>query len=283
MTPVPMNRGFSFREVSFMVRKRRLLVIAAAVLAALVLLAWWDSERRGLPREISNSIGMKLVLIPAGRFLMGSPDAEAGRQEHEGPRHEVVIAQPFYMGIHEVTQAEYQQVMGTNPSLFQGERGGGPEHPVENVSWEDADAFCRALTELDRHAGRSYRLPTEAEWEYAYRAGSASAYFFNSEPATAYSWIKSNAGNKTQPVGRLQPNAWGLHDMAGNVWEWCADYYHPYGREPDAAGSERRVYRGGSWLHDATYCRAAMRNHHFPSFSVPTLGFRVVCAVDGRP
>src|SRR5205807_6124391 len=137
------------------------------------------------PKLLTNALGMKLALVPAGTFLMGSPEDEPGHRFNEGPQHEVVLTQPFYLGVHPVTQEQYERVMDSNPARFNRGGGGGPDHPVENVSWDDAAAFCRRLSELpaERQAGRAYRLPTEAEWEYACRAGTATP--FSAGPALA--------------------------------------------------------------------------------------------------
>jgi formylglycine-generating enzyme required for sulfatase activity len=187
-------------------------------------------------KEITNSIGMKLVLIPKGTFTMGSPENEAGRIEDEG-EHQVTISRDYYLGVYEVTQEQYEQVMGTNPSYFQGDHVAerdpktgvvkeidSSNHPVEQVSWEDAVEFCERLSELpeEKAAGRVYRLPTEAEWEYACRAGTNTKYSFGDDEGQLgdYAWFEANSGG-THPVGQKQPNAWGLYDTHGNVFEWC--------------------------------------------------------------
>ena len=213
--------------------------------------------------EITNSIGMRLKLIPAGEFLMGSPWTEAGREDDE-KQHRVRITKPFYLGVYEVTQDEYERVMGKNPSKFKGAR-----LPVEMVSWDEAVEFCRRLSELpaEESAGHVYRLPTEAEWEYACRAGTATAYSFgDSESALGeYAWYEGNSGNMTHPVGEKQANGFGLYDMHGNVWEWCSDWYgYSWGDDVfDPQGPTKgshRVDRGSSWNDTPANVRSAFRS-----------------------
>ena len=229
-------------------------------------------------KEITNSIGMKLVLIHPGSFTMGSPEGEEGRKDNEKP-HEVTIDKPFYLGAHEVTQEQYEKVMGNNPS-----KSKGTAKPVENLSWESAISFCQKLTELpdEKTAGREYRLPTEAEWEYACRATSASAYCFgdSSELLDEYAWSSENSKGKTQPVGQRKPNRWGLYDMHGNVLEWCMDSYadYPSASAPDSQRSSDKTYRmmrGGSFFFGGIFCRSALRNRAKPSDSSFNIGFRV--------
>jgi formylglycine-generating enzyme required for sulfatase activity len=220
----------------------------------------------------SNSIGIEFVLIPAGTFLMG---AERGAPD-EHPVHQVTISQPFYLGRYPVTQAQWAAIMQTNPSGFQGEH-----HPVENVSWEDIQEFIHRLNA--KEGGTPYRLPTEAEWEYAARAGSTAAYCFgdNASQLGEYGWYKANAGGKTHPVGKLKPNVWGLYDMHGNVWEWVQDWYGSYPAEAvgDPQGSpsgSSRVRRGGSWSTGAESCRLSKRNGIAPGRCLSSLGFRLL-------
>ncbi|MFM7115641.1 MAG: formylglycine-generating enzyme family protein, partial [Planctomycetota bacterium] len=224
--------------------------------------------------ELTNSIGMKLVLIPKGTFMMGSPESEEGRDADE-VQHEVTLSNDFFLGVTEVTQAQYQKVMGENPSNFQGYsvNGDRSNHPVERISWEDAIAFCKVLSELaeEKKAGRVYRLPTEAEWEYASRAGSNTEFSFGdeAEALSQHGWFDTNSNSQTHPVESKKPNAFGLFDMYGNVNEWCSDWYgdYPKGAVSDPPGStkgSRRVARGGSWLDKAEDCRSADRGRLEP-------------------
>ena len=239
-------------------------------------------ERNDPLPTITNSIGMQLVQIPSGEFLMGSPDSDGDAEDHEKPQHRVRITEAFYLGVYPVTQEEYQQVMGSNPSHFTGD----PRLPVEMVSWEDAVEFCNQLSALpeEQAAGRFYRLPTEAEWEYACRAGSRTVYSFgdSAESLGDYAWYLGNSGRKTHPVGQKKPNAWGLYDMHGNVLEWCSDrfghrYYadSPLEDPTGPASATDPVRRGGSWIDGAGSCRAACRHAGGPWFRSGDMGFRV--------
>jgi formylglycine-generating enzyme required for sulfatase activity len=194
-------------------------------------------------KVISNSIGMKLAWIPPGTFQMGSNDSD---RDDEKPIHTVKITKGFYMGVYEVTQEQYQKVMGTNPSYFK-----GSNLPVEFVTWNDVVEFCKNLSQKE---GKTYRLPTEAEWEYACRAGTTTKFSFGDDESQLgdYAWYDENSGDKTHSVGEKKPNAWGLYDMHGNVWEWCQDWYGSYrsGSITDPPGSQTgqgRVLRGGCW------------------------------------
>jgi len=218
-----------------------------------------------------NSIGMEFVHIPAGTFAMGSKD--------ERPVHQVSISQPFYLGRYAVTQAQWVAIMGHNPSQFRGEN-----HPVANVSWEDVQEFIKQLNA--REGGTWYRLPTEAEWEYAARAGSTTRYSFGDDESQldTYAWYAANAGGTPHPVGQLRPNAWGLYDMHGNVWEWVQDWYATYlaAAVTDPQGlraGASRVRRGGSWFGTARNCSSANRNFAQPSDRLDRVGFRLLRTV----
>src|SRR5208337_3266628 len=210
-----------------------------------------------------GGVTQKLRWIPPGKFVMGSPDHEEGRWDDEGPQHEVAIDSGFWMFETPCTQALWEAVMGKNPSRFL-----GPERPVERVSCEDVKDF------LTRNAamipGLRLGLPTEEQWEYACRAGSAAGRYGDLDQIA---WYSENSGGETHPVALKQPNGWGLHDMLGNVWEWCADAYWEYGTGKSGA-SAHRVFRGGSWGDDALYVRAAYRRHRGPSSRYNYLGFR---------
>jgi formylglycine-generating enzyme required for sulfatase activity len=242
---------------------------------------------KSMAKLITNSIGMKLARIPKGAFMMGSPESEEGRYSDEGPQHSVTISKDYYLGAYEVTQEQYQRIMGENPSEFK-----GTNNPVETVSWEDAVAFCKKLSELpeEKAAGRVYRLPTEAEWEYACRAGSTTRFGFGDSDSQlgSYAWFDENSARTTHPVGEKTSNAWGLYDMHGNVWEWCADWKGDYSTSAvtDPAGpatGSYRVFRGASWRDGAAYCRSAIRNRYVPSYRYPFDGFRVALSSTGIP
>jgi formylglycine-generating enzyme required for sulfatase activity len=229
---------------------------------------------------------------------MGSPDTEARRAADEGPRRRVTIARPFYVGAGPVTQEEYEAVTGFNPAHYRAGHGGGPRHPVEQVSWGDAVAFCRRLSALaaEQEARRGYRLPTEAEWEYACRAGTDTPFWCgvslggeqaNFDGSRPFGGAPSHPPRgKTTEVGSYGANAWGLSDVHGNVWEWCADWYDehfyragPAADPPGPARGDRRVVRGGSWNNSGHLCRSARRHKYAPDFCADTIGFRVVLAV----
>jgi formylglycine-generating enzyme required for sulfatase activity len=228
---------------------------------------------------VAKSIGMKLTLIPAGEFQMGSPDGGSS----ERPQHLVKISKPFYLGVCEVTQQQYEKVMGTRP--WQGEEyvKEGPDYPAVYVSHDDAVEFCRRLSKQERV---EYRLPTEAEWEYACRGGTTTAYSIGDDAARLgqYAWYDKNAWNigerYAHGVGQKRPNPWGLYDMHGNAWEWCQDWYGPYGSQKvvsDPAGPAeggRRVLRGGSFSHPSSLVRSANRSYNRPVNRFDLYGFR---------
>jgi formylglycine-generating enzyme required for sulfatase activity len=245
------------------------------------------------PKEIINSIEIKLVLIPNGTFMMGSPIEEEGRYDNE-VQHKVTISRDYYLGVTEVTQGQYEKVMGTNPSKFQKQvilNKDSSMYPVEKVSWEDAVSFCKRLSELpdEKTAGRVYRLPTEAEWEYACRAESETAFHFggSSKLSDDFAWF-GNSNKQTHPVGQKKPNAWGLYDMHGNVFEWCGDWFNEYpkGAVSDPTGPKEgvlRVFRGGSWEFGAASGRSATRFFTAPFGRGDWIGFRVALSSSQIP
>ena len=241
-----------------------------------------------LPIEITNTIGMRLRLIPAGEFVMGAPTDERGRCRNEALPHRVRITRPFYLGVFPVTQGEYERVMGINPSYFREDSEWQTSGlPVESVSWGDAIEFCDRLSQMD--SGWVYRLPTEAEWEYACRAGTTTPFHFgrildgrqaNCDGKHPYGTEeKGPSVNRTTLVGSYAPNGFGLFDLHGNVWEWCADWYAEYFTEfedpPGPASGISHVVRGGSWGYHPRSCRSASRNWCQPWYHYNHLGFRV--------
>ena len=266
---------------------------------AIVLLVLLGAWHQPAPHDNSSRLewrepttGMVMIRIPAGRFVMGSPVTEPGREPQER-QHQVTISRPFYLGRSEVTQREWTAIMGANPSHFRDASG---TLPVERVNWYDAQEFLRRLS---ARSGHHFRLPTEAEWEYACRAGTTSPFSSGARLSAVQanfdarypgaSGIAGPARDRTMPVGSYPPNPWGLHDMHGNVWEWCQDWHCDYaaGDVTDPVGAcrtEYRVIRGGSWHFDAASARCALRYTHRPQDRGFTLGFRAAMdADDVRP
>jgi formylglycine-generating enzyme required for sulfatase activity len=211
---------------------------------------------------------------------MGSPETEQGRDDDE-TRHQVILTRGFWLAETSCTQALWQAVMGENPSYFK-----GPQRPVEQVSWEDVQSFIERLNiEQARSAQRTlrFRLPTEAEWEYACRAGTTMAYSFGDE----FDPKRANNGGETVAVRSLPPNPWGLYEMHGNIWEWCQDWFGDYPSDPvvDSQGpdtGERRVLRGGSWIHEAQDLRSASRRRLVPGIRYRSFGFRLALGPEPR-
>jgi formylglycine-generating enzyme required for sulfatase activity len=291
----------------------RLLPAVVVGVGALTLGLFPFAELSGQPPSagtvLTSSIGMKLAYIPAGTFQMGSPAGEAERAEEEA-LHEVTISKAFYMGVYEVTQQQFKQYIGAGEKLhgpiFHEKRGGSPEHPMENVTWDQAVLFCKRLSDLpaEKMAGRHYRLPTEAEWEYACRAGTKTVFHYgnslsakqaNFNGTFPYGTAEKGPYVKlTAKVGSYAPNAWGLYDMHGNVAEWCSDYYdkdyYAKSTKEDPQGPDKgvvstdyndfyRIVRGGCWLDEARACRSAYRFRAMPHDPYRLIGFRVVCEV----
>lgn len=296
--------------------------------------AW--AKYLGVPVKTTNSIGMELVLIPPGEFDMGSTPEdialllEQGKKDkeaqgylervlNEGPQHRIEITKPFYSGTCHVTQAEYEKLMGVNPSCFTSKQmdaslftpplsetdikcraecskkmadADARRHPVETVSWEEVVEFCRRLSALpaERTARRSYRLPTEAEFEYACRSGTTTRWYCGDDEArlVAVAWFRKNSGGMTHPVGQKKPNAWGLYDLHGNLMQWCFDWfkgdYYKQSIPRDPAGpiaGPYRVLRGGDWYSGSFNCRSACRTYNDSKSRRHSYGFRVVCEIRG--
>jgi formylglycine-generating enzyme required for sulfatase activity len=269
----------------------------------------------GVEVVTTNSLGMKLVLIPPGKFTMGTREDEPDHKPEEGPRHDVEIGRPFLLGANEVTVGQFKTFVDATGSLTETEKLGGPlvwdsaearhkrvpamnwknsgyeqtdNHPVVCVTWNDAHDFCQWLSERE---GRGYTLPTEAQWEYACRAGADTAFSFGDleDPLNAHGWYAANSGEVTHAVGQKSANAWGLQDMHGNVWEWNSDHFHAdYYRisprlDPTGAESGPRVMRGGSRRDTAAFVRAGKRGYLPQDVSNELVGFRIACAVEVKP
>jgi formylglycine-generating enzyme required for sulfatase activity len=262
-------------------------VVLLAQLAGLVVAA---AEIATVPRSVALPGGgaLDFIWVPPGSFWRGSDADEPGRDADECPRHRVVLSRGFFLGVHEVTQAQWTAVIGRNPAVF---RHGpeAPRRPVESISWDDCQEFIARLAAIG--VGR-FRLPTEAEWEYAARAGSTTRFPWGDDlegfATHRYAWANSRSMAVTHPVGGKLPNAWGFHDLLGNVWEWCADWYGPYmaGEQTDpmgpAAGRER-VFRGGSWFDFPPSLRCANRHRHPPDGRYAAVGLRLVWEPEVRP
>lgn len=229
------------------------------------------------PKTLTNSIGMEFVLIPAGQFMMGAEPNDREAYDGEKPRHEVTIAKPFYLGKYEITQEQWQKVMGDNPSDFKDAR-----NPVEIVSWDDLQAFVKRLNEMEQTD--KYRLPSEAEWEYTARAGTQTVYSFGDDKSQLgdYAWYDDNSKGKTHPVGTKNPNPWGLYDMHGNVSEWCQDKRHNTYQDTPTDGSaweqgdsNFRIFRGGSWGYGPRRMRGTSRQWGAPDARGSDVGGRL--------
>ena len=246
-----------------------------------------DISAEGKPFTIPD-LSMEMLWCKPGTFTMGSPKSEEDRELFgtDETQHTVTLTKGFWLGKHEVTQTQWQSIMKSNPSEYK-----GANHPVEKVSWKDATAFCYMLTERERNAGRlpvgwAFALPTEAQWEYACRAGTKTAYSFGAAITEKQVNIKRNIGKSTS-VGSYPANAWGFHDMHGNVWEWCHDWYgkDPTGSVTDPMGpasGSLRVKRGGSWRSRGHFLRSARRSHDTPGLRRYYLGFRVALRFIGE-
>jgi formylglycine-generating enzyme required for sulfatase activity len=234
-----------------------------------------------MTETITNSIGVELVLIPAGSFRMGGDKKLEQAEDHETPRHIVKISKTFYMGKYEVTQSQWSEIMNNNPSEFKDDI-----RPVERVSWNDVQEFIQKLNNKEETI--KYSLPTEAEWEYAARADTESTYCFSGDIQilSQYAWYRKNSAGKTHPIGQLKPNAWGLYDVHGNVHEWCQDWFdrNYYSQSPSnsplgPSSGLAKVSRGGDWGSEDWYCRCASRSLSSPNRRSNRLGFRLVSMV----
>ncbi len=258
---------------------------------------WADKSAPATANRFYRAMAMEapanMVFIPPGTFMMGSPTNEADRDQDEGPQTAIMITRGFWMQKYEVTQGEYQAVIGNNPSLFAGDLN----RPVEGVDWFDATNYCGRLTQQQREGGKVksgavYRLPTEAEWEYACRAWTSTSFSYGEDPEYTnlanFAWFDRNSSGTTHPVGEKLPNPWGLYDMFGNVSEWCQDWYgsYPGGLLPDPQGpgsstTHERAIRGGNYAaNDDEFGRSANRGFDTPGSNGPRVGFRVVLAAD---
>ncbi|MEH2059135.1 MAG: SUMF1/EgtB/PvdO family nonheme iron enzyme [Nostoc sp.] len=244
-----------------------------------------NCEAKYFVEDLGNGVTLEMVEIQGGTFMMGSPEEEAERYEYESPLHQVTVPK-FFMGKYAVTQAQYQAIMGSNPSKFKGEK-----RPVEKVSWDEAVEFCKKLSQKTEH---TYRLPTEAEWEYACRAGTTTPFYFGETITTDLvnyngnspygSAPKGEYREQTTDIGKFPPNCFGLYDMHGNIFEWCLDVYNSnYQDAPkdssawlSGLNNEIKLLRGGSWFIDARYCRSVIRNSHARVIRHSSIGFRVV-------
>jgi len=229
---------------------------------------------------LPGGVEMEMIYVFPSSFTMGSPSSEDGHDDDE-TQHRVTLTKGYWLGKYEVTQRQWESVMGANPSSFKGR-----DRPVEQVSWNDCQRFIAKVdAEARRQFGGGARLPTEAEWEYACRAGTIGPYGGNGN-LDDMGWYDGNSGNGTHPVGQKQANAWGFYDMHGNVWEWCSDWYGSYGGSATdpigVAAGEFRVLRGGSWLSLARSCRSAHRDRIGPGRRDDNFGFRLCCSAGPR-
>ena len=224
----------------------------------------FDAEEKEISFDLGNGVKLEMILVPRGEFMMGSPDSDDNAEGDEKPQHQVRINKPFYLGKYKVTQEQWEAVMDYNPSHFK-----GPKNPMEEVDWDDCQQFLEKLNTKIGTRGSKFVLPTEAQWEYACRAGSTTRYFFGDEKSALgeYAWYDANSKTRTHPVGEKRPNAWGLYDMHGNVWEWCQDFYDsdyylncPADDPSAPTAASGHVIRGGEWGLNARGCRSAIRS-----------------------
>ena len=262
-----------------------------------------EAKKLGVPVAFENAVGIKFVLVPAGEFMMGSADDEEGRYEVEGPQRKVKVRNAFYMAIHQTTKRQWKAAMGTTPWIGEKKHniGEGPDYPAQYVSWNDAASLCAKLAEKDR---RVYSLPTEVQWEYACRAGSTTRYFYGDDPGvkklSQYAWYLDHGWKERQHpkgVGTKKPNAWGIYDMHGNLWEFCLDIAHSdYKGAPSderawmkggaAIANKEGVFshslRGGGMRSTDRRCRTASRYSYPAASSSYYVGFRLSCSIPAK-
>ncbi|MEM8969104.1 MAG: formylglycine-generating enzyme family protein [Bacteroidota bacterium] len=264
-----------------------LTCFSAILLMALISTNHSHAQERNITVSLPDNTELELVYIPPGSFLMGSLPDELDRHGDEGSVRNVTISKGFYLGKHELTQAQWKSVMSDNPSVFCN-FADSDVHPVDNVSWNDAQRYIEKLNTLDIG---TFRLPTEAEWEYACRAGINTRFYWGTDSAgwqtRKYAWVFPYSEGRSHPVGLKEPNDWGLYDMSGNVWEWCQDWrssgYDVADTTYPAGTSEgiKKVYRGGSWFNKPSTLRSANRNGHEPDTGGGTnSGFRLLMEVE---
>jgi formylglycine-generating enzyme required for sulfatase activity/uncharacterized caspase-like protein len=284
----PQASPSSWSENKVFVNRRKILslggqgiLLIASTAAIIPIIFKWIGGMIMAQETLPGGIKLDMVTLPAGSFMMGSPASDPKAQSNEKPQHQVNL-KSFSISKYPVTQEQYQAVIGNNPSNFKN----NPRNPVENVSWNEAQEFCKKLSQL---TGKKYRLPTEAEWEYACRAGTQTRFYFGDDDSFLeyYGWYGENSGSQTRPAGKKKPNEWGLYDMSGNVWEWCEDPSHDsYANKPEniknngnaiwlSSDTSLRVLRGGAWDSYPSGCRSAVRNGYDTGVRRRNFGFRL--------
>jgi formylglycine-generating enzyme required for sulfatase activity len=268
----------------------RNLVICCVALLALAGSACTRTEDPPgqLTVDLGGGVKLEMVLIPAGEFMMGCPSSDQDAVDAEKPQHRVRITRPFYLGKYPVTQEQWDAVMGGQATTGDDHHFKGLKNPVDTVSWQNCQEFLEQLNRRPGNPGEKFQLPTEAQWEYACRAGSSTKYCYGDEESRLgeYAWYDDNSEHKTHPVGEKKPNAWGLYDVHGNIWQWCEDrfgggYYakSPVDDPPGPAAGSDRALRGGAWGSYARSCRSSSRLALTPMYRDENLGFRVARAV----
>jgi formylglycine-generating enzyme required for sulfatase activity len=260
-----------------------LILSAASAVAVQPAAQKGNSPEKNLTLDLGGGLKLEMVLIPAGEFMMGAPESDRQAEYNEKPQHRVRITKPFYLGKYKVTQDQWEAIMGDNRSAFR-----GPKYPVNGVSCDDCQKFITKLNDKFRSRGGKYCLPTEAQWEYACRAGSTTQWCCGNDASklSEYAWYEGNDEYAIHPVGLKKPNAWGLYDMHGDLWEWCSDTYDRryYAVSPtdDPAGPSfpgQRVLRGGSWYIGPNYARSSRRSWLGPTVGSFLHGFRLAMSL----